>query len=139
MVCVSFRTSTEKYNCFFHLTSKTSFHTYIVLYQVSATLFFRLQKMPRARDPKMKKYHEIAMAEWKRAKARKESGEMSAETFKKNFRGAVALRSGKAYSKIKTEYHAWLKKNGHPIPKPAPLKKKKKKQTKKKQTSEKKK
>ena len=94
--------------------------------------------MPRARDPKMKKYHEIAMAEWKRAKARKENGDMSAETFKKNFRGAVALRSGKAYANIKKEYHAWLKKHGHPIPKPAPLRKRKKKRTKKTETSKKK-
>ena len=87
--------------------------------------------MPRARDPKMKKYHEIAMAEWRKAKARKENGEMSAETFKKNFRGAVALRSGKAYANIQKQYHAWLKKNGHPLPKPKPLRKKKKKSSKK--------
>ena len=83
--------------------------------------------MPRARDPKMKKYHEIAMEEWRKAKHRKETGQMSAETFKKNFRGAVALRSGKAYANIKKQYHAWLKEHGHPIPKPRPLRKKKKK------------
>lgn len=88
--------------------------------------------MPRARDPKMKKYHEIAMEEWRKAKHRKENGEMSAETFKKNFRGAVALRSGKAYANIKKQYHAWLKKHGHPIPKPKVARKKKKRTTKKK-------
>lgn len=92
--------------------------------------------MPRARDPKMKKYHEIAMAEWKAAKARKEAGKMSAETFKKNFRGAVALRSGQAYGKIKKAYHAWLKEHGHPIPKPKPARAKKKR-TKRKKRSEK--
>ncbi len=87
--------------------------------------------MPRARDPKMKKYHEIAMAEYRKAKARKENGDMSEETFKKNFRGAVALKSGKAYANIQKQYHAWLKKHGHPLPKPKPLRKKKKKSTKK--------
>lgn len=93
--------------------------------------------MPRARDPKMKKYHEIAMAEWREAKIRKENGSMSVETFKKNFRGAVALRSGKAYANIQKKYHAWLKKHGHPIPKPAPPRKKKKR-TKKTESSKKK-
>lgn len=92
--------------------------------------------MPRVRDPKMKKYHEIAMEEWRKAKQRKENGEMSEETFKKNFRGAVALRSGKAYANIQKEYHAWLKKHGHPIPKPKPARKKKKKRTSKKKKSD---
>lgn len=92
--------------------------------------------MPRERDPKMKKYHEIAMAEYKKAKHRRDNGEMSAETFKKNFRGAVALRSGKAYTKIKTEYHAWLKKNGHPIPAEKPKRPKKKKTRRKKKKEE---
>ncbi len=92
--------------------------------------------MPRERDPKMKKYHEIAMAEYKKAKHRKGTGEMSEATFKKNFRGAVALRSGKAYANIKKDYHAWLKKNGHPIPANRP-KKPKKKRTSHKKKSEK--
>lgn len=91
----------------------------------------------RKRDPKMQKYHEIAMAEYKKAKARFDSGDLSQETFKKNFRGAVALRSGKAYAKIKAAYHAWLKKNGHPIPADKPRKPKKKKTRRSKKTEKK--
>jgi hypothetical protein len=90
--------------------------------------------MPRERNEKMKAYHSIAMAEWKKAKARKASGEMSAETFKKNFRGSVALRSGKAYSIIKKGYHKWLVDHGHPIPADKPRKPKKKRTKRKKST-----
>ena len=91
--------------------------------------------MPRERNPKMKAYHSIAMAEWKKAKIRKESGDMSDATFKLNFRGSVALRTGKAYTNIKKEYHKWLKEHGHPIPVDKP-RKPKKKRTKKKKNSE---
>ena len=65
--------------------------------------------MPRARDPKMKKYHEIAMAEWRKAKARKENGEMSAETFKKNLRLKV---SDETHKRIREDEMA-LRKEQH--------------------------
>lgn len=87
--------------------------------------------MPRGRNPKMKKYHELLMEEWRNAKARKEKGTMSAETFKKNFRGCCAIQTGKAYANIQKKYHAWLKENGYPLPKPKPPRKKRKRDAKK--------
>ena len=87
--------------------------------------------MPRKRDPKMIEYHRIAMAEYREAKKRRENGKMSEATFKKNFRGAVALSSGQAYANIKKTYHAWLKKHGHPIPVSKPRRVKKKRTKKK--------
>jgi hypothetical protein len=82
----------------------------------------------KAINPLIKARNVIAMREYKKAKSLMEGGSMSKETFKKNFRGAIALRTGKAYKIIQTEYHAWLRAHNHPIPKPsAPRPKKKKK------------
>lgn len=94
--------------------------------------------MPRVLDFKARKRQEFNMEEYKKAKALRDSGKMSAETFKKNFRGCVALTTGKAYAKITQRYHAWLKANGHPIPAKKPKKPKKEKASKAKKTKAKK-
>ena len=82
-------------------------------------------------DFKMRKRQEFAMEEYRKCKKLVESGDMTKETFKKNFRGAVALRTGKAYTKIDQRYRAWLKSKGLPMPKPRVTKKKSKKSKKK--------
>lgn len=95
--------------------------------------------MPKRKmDPKMIKRNEIAMAEYRKCKKLLADGKMSEATFKKNFRGAVALRTGTAYKHIDEEYRAWLKKNGHPMPKPARPKKKRARKSKKKDEQDKK-
>lgn len=75
--------------------------------------------MPRKRDPKMVMRHKIGMEEFYKVRALRDAGKITPEAFKKNFRGAVALRGSKAYNDITKKYHAWLKQHGHPIPPPS--------------------
>lgn len=91
-------------------------------------------------NPKAKAHQRIQMAEYNKAKKRVASGEISEKTLKEQFRGCVPRRGSKASQRVKAAYHAWLKENGHPIPKPKPLKKdrpkKKKRRSKKKKKEE---
>ena len=77
-------------------------------------------------DPRLTKRREIGLAIYYAYKAKRESGALSEQTFKKNFpRGAVATKGSAAYKQTDTEYRAWLKENGYPMPKSKAATKKK--------------
>lgn len=57
---------------------------------------------------KLKKYHEIASAEYKKAKTLLENGLITKDTFKENFRGIIAIKHSLAYNNIQKLYKEWL-------------------------------